>query len=75
MGIRVADNLFYLPIPLDYSRLKSLDQVLILTITVGKVFFRDVKLSVSFNLEASLGDGSHELVELCEELFLDVIRP
>ena len=75
MGIRVRDDFLDLTVPLNDDGLKSFNEVFVLTIAKRKVFFWNVKLSVSFFLVASFSDGNHEFVELGKELFFNVIRP
>ncbi len=73
--VRIADNFFDLSVPLYDSGLQSLDQVLVLTIAVRKIFLRDVEFSVAFELEASFSDRCHKFVELGQELFFYIIGP
>lgn len=75
MGVRIRDNFFDLSVPLDNCSLQPLDEVFVLPVTVRQIFLRDVKLSVSFKLEAGLSDRGHEFVELGQKLFFHIVRP
>lgn len=77
LSVVVRNDLFDLARPVNDSRLKSLEQVLVsdCRINVRNVFLRDVELSAAFAGRALFRQGSHKLVQVGLELLLNTVGP
>lgn len=75
--VLVIDDLLDLSIPLDERSFEALNEVFVLRAgrEVADVFLGYVQFGVPLVLLAGLCQCGHELVQLCDELFLDVFRP
>lgn len=77
MRILIAGDFLNLSCPANNCRFKSLQQILALSsgLRVYEIFLRNVQGSSALSKVWGFSQGTHELVQLCHEFFLDPIRP